>query len=61
MAHEPCGEASRSKYGKKNIAWRGVGGAHAWAQDLQDYSDISSGLDIAGLECHSWACSKYIE
>jgi hypothetical protein len=26
MAHEPCEEASLSKHGKKNIAWRGVGG-----------------------------------
>jgi hypothetical protein len=30
--------------------------AHAWARDLQDYSHIPSNLDIAGLECDSWAC-----
>jgi hypothetical protein len=32
-------------------------GAHAWAHDLQDYSHTPSGLDIACLECDSWACS----
>jgi hypothetical protein len=32
-------------------------GAHAWARDFQDYSDTPSGLDIASLECHLWACS----
>jgi hypothetical protein len=26
MAHEPCEEASWSKHGKENIAWRDIGG-----------------------------------
>jgi hypothetical protein len=58
MAHEPCEEASRPKHGKKNITWRGVGGGTCLARDFQDYSHTPSGLDIACLECDSWARTR---
>jgi hypothetical protein len=37
---------------------KAAGGGIYWARELEQNSDTSSPLEIIGLECHSWACSK---